>query len=43
MTREEALKLIELLQDKKTSDVEKHIAAARLKELICILLPEKKE
>lgn len=43
MTREEALKLIDLLQDKAADDAEKRIAAARLKELICILLPEDKE
>lgn len=43
MTREEALNLINLLADKSADDAEKRIAAARLKELICILLPEKKE
>lgn len=40
MTREEALKLIEVLVSPDTSMEEKRVAAARLSELIRILLPE---
>lgn len=40
MSREEALHLLDVLEDSHTTDEEKRLAIARLSELICILLPE---
>lgn len=40
MSREEALHLLDVLEDSHTTDEEKRLAFARLSELICILLPE---
>lgn len=40
MTRLEALRLLTILTSSITTDEEKRIAALRLKELICLLLPE---
>ena len=39
-TREEAMLLLTALSSSETTSVEKHLAADRLKELICILIPE---
>ena len=39
MTRLEALQLLTILTSSITTDEEKRIAALRLKELICLLLP----
>lgn len=43
MNRNEALRLINALLDPTTSMPEKQLAAARLSELIRILLPEEEE
>lgn len=43
MSRKEALRLISTLLDPTTPMDEKQLAAARLSELIRILLPEEKE
>lgn len=43
MNRKEALRLISVLLDPTTPMDEKQLAAARLSELIRILLPEDKE
>ena len=40
MTRVEALQLLTVLTSSITTDEEKRIAALRLKELICLLMPE---
>lgn len=40
MTRTEALQLLTVLTSTTSTSEEKRIAALRLKELICILLPE---
>ena len=40
MTRLEALQLLTVLTSSITTDEEKRIAALRLKELICLLLPD---
>ncbi len=40
MTRLEALQLLTILTSSITTDEEKRIAALRLKELICLLLPD---
>lgn len=40
MTRVEALQLLTILTSSITTEKEKRIAALRLKELICLLLPE---
>lgn len=39
-TREEAMLLLTALSSSDATTVEKHLAADRLKELICILMPE---
>lgn len=39
MTRIEALQLLTILTSSITTDEEKRLAALRLKELICLLLP----
>lgn len=41
MTREEALRLIDILLSEDSTNDEKRVAATRLSELIRILLPEK--
>ncbi len=40
MTRIEALQLLTILTSSITTDEEKRVAALRLKELICLLLPD---
>lgn len=40
MTRLEVLQLLTILTSSITTDEEKRIAALRLKELICLLLPD---
>lgn len=40
MTRIEALQLLTILTSSITTDEEKRLAALRLKELICLLLPD---
>lgn len=40
MTRLEALQLLTFLTSSSSTEEEKRIAAIRLKELICLLLPE---
>ena len=40
MTRIEALRLLTILTSSITTDEEKRLAALRLKELICLLLPD---
>lgn len=39
-TREEAMLLLTALSSSDATSIEKHLAADRLKELICILMPE---
>lgn len=39
-TREEAMLLLTALSSSDVTSIEKHLAADRLKELICILMPE---